>query len=35
MTLRTLADVRTLIDRHLPAHYRAKATWQYVAARLR
>ena len=34
MALKTLADVQTLIDRHLPAHYRAKATWRYVAAQL-
>jgi len=30
MTLRTLGDVRVLIERHLPQHYRAKATWRYV-----
>ncbi|MGA2841734.1 MAG: hypothetical protein ABSG18_16430 [Steroidobacteraceae bacterium] len=34
MTLKTLADVRALIERHLPQHFRAKATWRYVAARL-
>ena len=34
MTLRTLADVRTLIERHLPQHFRAKPTWRYVGARL-
>jgi len=34
MTLKTLGDVRILIERHLPQHFRAKATWRYVAARL-
>jgi len=34
MTLKTLADVRALIERHLPPNFRAKATWHYVAARL-
>jgi hypothetical protein len=34
ITLRTLADVRELIERHLPATYRDKATWRYVADRL-
>jgi hypothetical protein len=33
MTLRTLADVRTLL-RHLPAATRAKSTWQHVADEL-
>jgi len=31
MTLKTLADVRELIERHLPAETRAKSTWQHVA----
>ena len=31
----TLADVRELIDRHLPAHFRAKATWRVVAKDLK
>jgi hypothetical protein len=31
MTLETLADVRALVHRHLPAEYRAKDTWQRVA----
>ena len=31
MTIRTLADVRDLIDRHLPAETREKITWQYLA----
>ena len=34
MTLKALGDVRVLIERHLPQHFRAKATWRYVAARL-
>jgi hypothetical protein len=25
------ADARTLIERHLPADYRAKETWRYVS----
>ncbi len=33
-TLTTLGDVRDLIERHLPAPYREKATWKYVAAQL-
>ena len=33
-TLTTLADVRDLIERHLPVPYREKVTWKYVAARL-
>jgi hypothetical protein len=33
MTLRTLADVRTLIG-HLPKKTRAKSTWQHVEAEL-
>jgi hypothetical protein len=31
MTLKTLADVRELIERHLPAETRKKSTWQHVA----
>jgi hypothetical protein len=31
MTLKTLGDVRELIERHLPAETRAKSTWQHVA----
>jgi hypothetical protein len=31
MTIRTLADVRDLIERHLPAETREKVTWQYLA----
>jgi len=33
MTLRTLADVRKLLE-HFPAATRDKDTWRYVAARL-
>jgi len=31
MTLKTLADVHTLIERHLPAETRKKDTWLHVA----
>jgi hypothetical protein len=34
MTLATLADVRFLIRKHLPAHFRDKQTWQHAAAEL-
>ena len=34
MTLGILDDVRSLIEKHLPAHFRDKATWQHVAAEL-
>jgi len=34
MTLRTLADVRTLLG-HLPKETRAKSTWQHVEAELK
>jgi len=34
MTLKTLADVRELVERHLPAECREKATWQHVVAQL-
>jgi hypothetical protein len=34
MTLTTLADVRELIEKHLPAHYRDKRSWLHVAAEL-
>ncbi len=33
MTLKTLADVRTLM-RHLPDDRRARSTWRYVAQQL-
>jgi hypothetical protein len=36
MKLVTLADVRELIERHLPArHFRDKATWRVVAKDLK
>ena len=31
MTLKTLWDVRELVERHLPAETRKKSTWQHVA----
>ena len=31
MTLKTLADVRELIERHLPVETREKSTWRHVA----
>jgi len=34
MTLRTLADVRDLVERHLPAESRERETWRYVANQL-
>ena len=34
MQLETLADVRALIEKHLPAQLRAKSHWRYVAAQL-
>ena len=34
MKLITLADVRELVEKHLPADYRQKDTWQHVAAQL-
>jgi hypothetical protein len=30
----TLADERELVQRHLPADRRGKATWRYVAQQL-
>jgi hypothetical protein len=30
MTLKTLADVRDLVEKHLPAGHRQKETWQNV-----
>jgi hypothetical protein len=35
MQFRTLADVRALIERHLPAHCRDKAIWRVVAKDLK
>ena len=34
MTLATLADIRELVERHLPAECRERETWQHVAAQL-
>jgi hypothetical protein len=34
INLTTLADVRALIDRHLPAHTHNDATWRYVREKL-
>ena len=31
LTLETLADVRALVEKHLPAEYRAKFTWRQLA----
>jgi hypothetical protein len=30
MTLKTLGDVRALIEKHLPAESRARSTWKHV-----
>ena len=34
MTLKTLADVRELVERHLPAERRERDTWQHVSKQL-
>ena len=34
MKLSTLADVRDLVDKHLPAQYRHKPTWRHVSAQI-
>jgi hypothetical protein len=34
MTLSTLADVRDLVERHLPAEARKREGWRYVANQL-
>jgi hypothetical protein len=34
MTLKTLADVRDLIERHLPDGHRQRSTWQLVEKQL-
>jgi hypothetical protein len=31
MTLNALADIRALLERHLPAECRERETWQHVA----
>jgi hypothetical protein len=34
MKLSTLADVRDLVEKHLPAQYRHKPTWRHVSSQL-
>jgi hypothetical protein len=34
MTLSTLADVRDLVDKHLPEQYRRKPAWKHVSSQL-
>jgi hypothetical protein len=34
MTLTTLADIRKLVERHLPAECRERETWRNVADRM-
>jgi hypothetical protein len=34
MTLTTLADIRELVERHLPAECRERETWRHVAAKM-
>ena len=34
MTLTTLADIRELVERHLPAECRERDTWQHVEAQI-
>jgi hypothetical protein len=34
MTLTTLADVRELIEHHVPTEVREKSTWQHLAQQL-
>jgi hypothetical protein len=35
MELETLADVRTLVEKHLPKEYRSKFTWRQLAGLLK
>ena len=35
MELATLADVRILVEKHLPTEYRSKFTWRQLAGLLR
>jgi len=35
LTLETLADVRALVEKHLPAEYRSKFTWRQLAGLLK
>jgi hypothetical protein len=34
MTLTTLADIRELVERHLPAECRERETWRHVSVQL-
>ena len=34
MKLKTLADVRDLVEKNLPEQYRERPTWQHVSAQL-
>jgi hypothetical protein len=34
MQLKTLADVRDLVDKHLPTQYRHRATWRHVSSEI-
>jgi len=34
MTLKTLADVRELVERRLPDGHRSRSTWRHVAKQL-
>jgi hypothetical protein len=34
LTLETLADVRALVEKHLPAEYRSKFIWRQLAGLL-
>jgi hypothetical protein len=34
MKLSTLADVRDLVDKHLPEQYRRKPTWRHVSTEI-
>ena len=34
MTLKTLADIRELVERRLPPEFRERDTWRHVANRL-
>ena len=34
MTLRTLADMRELVEQHLPAECREREAWRHVADRM-
>ena len=34
MTLKTLTDVRDLVERHLPDGHRQRSTWQHVEKQL-